>query len=71
MPGPPRADEALGIYHALNRGNLRASIIQKEADFAAFDGGGDLCGDGCKDPNPCRSFFPLGRLRDFQIGRNV
>ena len=27
MPRPPRADEALGIYHALNRGNLRATIV--------------------------------------------
>jgi putative transposase len=37
MPRPPRADEALGIYHALNRGNLRATIFQKEADYLAFE----------------------------------
>jgi hypothetical protein len=37
MPRPPRADEAGGLYHALNRGNLRADIFKKEGDFAAFD----------------------------------
>ncbi len=37
MPRPPRADEALGIYHALNRGNLRATIFHKEADYVAFE----------------------------------
>lgn len=37
MPRPPRADEAGGLYHALNRGNLRADIFRKEADFAAFE----------------------------------
>ncbi|TVS15402.1 MAG: hypothetical protein EA424_16180 [Planctomycetaceae bacterium] len=28
MPRPSRADEAGGLYHALNRGNLRAKIFQ-------------------------------------------
>ncbi len=37
MPRPPRADEAGGFYHALNRGNLRADIFKKDADFAAFE----------------------------------
>ena len=37
MPRPPRADEAVGLYHALNRGNLRAEIFHKDADFAAFE----------------------------------
>ena len=37
MPRPPRADEAGGIYHALNRGNLRADIFKKDEDFAAFE----------------------------------
>ena len=36
MPRAPRADEAGGLYHALNRGNLRADIFRKEEDFAAF-----------------------------------
>ena len=36
MPRPPRADEAGGLYHALNRGNLRATIFQKEGDYLAF-----------------------------------
>jgi putative transposase len=29
MPRPPRADEAGGLYHALNRGNLRATPESK------------------------------------------
>ncbi len=37
MPRTPRADEAGGLYHALNRGNLRADIFRKEEDFAAFE----------------------------------
>jgi putative transposase len=37
MPRSPRADEAGGLYHALNRGNLRADIFEKEADYAAFE----------------------------------
>lgn len=37
MPRPPRADEAGGLYHALNRGNLRATIFHKEEDYAAFE----------------------------------
>ncbi|MEQ1829557.1 MAG: transposase, partial [Pirellula sp.] len=37
MPRPQRADEALGIYHALNRGNLRATIFHKEGDYVAFE----------------------------------
>ena len=31
MPRLRRADEAGGLYHALNRGNLRADIFKKEA----------------------------------------
>ncbi len=37
MPRSPRADEAGGIYHALNRANLGARIFRKEGDFAAFE----------------------------------
>ena len=37
MPRTPRADEAGGIYHALNRGNGRAKIFHKDADYAAFE----------------------------------
>ena len=37
MPRPPRADEAGGLYHALNRGNLRATIFHKDSDFEAFE----------------------------------
>jgi len=37
MPRPPRADEAGGLYHALNRGNSRATIFRKDEDFAAFE----------------------------------
>ena len=32
MPRSPRADEAGGLYHALNRGNLRATIFHKEEE---------------------------------------
>ena len=37
MPRAPRADEAGGLYHALNRGNLRAEIFHKEGDYEAFE----------------------------------
>ena len=37
MPRAPSADQAGGLYHALNRGNLRATIFHKEPDFAAFE----------------------------------
>jgi putative transposase len=37
MPRPSRADEAGSLYHALNRGNARAAIFRKEADYQAFE----------------------------------
>ena len=37
MPRSPRADEAGGLYHALNRANMRAAIFKKEADYIAFE----------------------------------
>lgn len=37
MARPPRADEAGGLYHALNRANMRATIFKKDADYAAFE----------------------------------
>ena len=37
MPRPKRADEAKGIYHALNRGNARSEIFRKAADYEAFE----------------------------------
>ena len=37
MPRPPRADESGGLYHALNRANLRAVIFHKDEDYAAFE----------------------------------
>ncbi len=37
MPRPPRVDCAGGIYHALNRGNLRATIFHKHEDYLAFE----------------------------------
>jgi len=45
MPRAPRADEAGGLYHALNRGNLRAEIFHKEEDYAAFE---RILGEGLK-----------------------
>ena len=37
MARPPRADEAGGLYHALNRGNALTDIFRKDADFEAFE----------------------------------
>jgi putative transposase len=37
MPRPPRADEAGGLYQALNRDNGRIEIFHKAEDFAAFE----------------------------------
>ncbi|WP_372726039.1 transposase [Novipirellula sp.] len=37
MGRPKRADEAGGIYHALNRGNARADIFHKPEDYDAFE----------------------------------
>jgi len=37
MARSPRADEAGGLYHALNRGNLRAEIFKKQEDYVAFE----------------------------------
>jgi putative transposase len=37
MGRPKRPDEAGCIYHALNRGNARADIFRKPADFDAFE----------------------------------
>ncbi|MBX3417584.1 MAG: EndoU domain-containing protein [Pirellulaceae bacterium] len=37
MPRRPRADEAGGLYHALNRGNARQTIFRKDADYEAFE----------------------------------
>ena len=37
MPRPPRADEAGGLYHALNRANARLRIFRKVADYEAFE----------------------------------
>ncbi|QDT03777.1 Transposase IS200 like protein [Rubripirellula lacrimiformis] len=37
MGRPKRADEAGGIYHALNRGNAKADIFHKPEDFDAFE----------------------------------
>ena len=37
MDRATRADEAVGIYHALNRGNAKNDIFFKEPDFEAFE----------------------------------
>ena len=37
MPRSPRADEAGGLYHALNRANLGAKVFLKEGDYRAFE----------------------------------
>lgn len=50
MGRPKRADEANGIYHALNRGNARATIFHKPEDFDAFE---RILADGL-ERYPCR-----------------
>ena len=37
MGRPSRADEAGGIYQALNRGNARHNVFFKRTGFEAFD----------------------------------
>ena len=37
MGRPKRAVEVGGIYHALNRGNARASIFHKPEDYEALE----------------------------------
>ncbi|QDS92458.1 Transposase IS200 like protein [Roseimaritima multifibrata] len=37
MPRSPRADEAGGLYHVLNRANMRLPIFKKELDYVAFE----------------------------------
>ena len=37
MGRQPRADEANGIYHMLNRGNRREPVFHKTEDFEAFE----------------------------------
>ncbi len=37
MGRPKRADEAGGIYHMLNRANLRETIFYKASDYEAFE----------------------------------
>ena len=37
MPRTKRADEAGGLYHALNRGNARVGIFHKDRDYEAFE----------------------------------
>ncbi|MBM4089015.1 MAG: hypothetical protein FJ276_06210 [Planctomycetes bacterium] len=37
MPRPSRADEAGGLHHALNRGDLCAETFHKDEDCAAFE----------------------------------
>jgi putative transposase len=37
MPRPKRADEANGLYHALNRGNAKTKLFKKADDYHAFE----------------------------------
>lgn len=37
LPRPPRADEVGGLHHTLNRANLRATVLHKDADYEAFE----------------------------------
>jgi hypothetical protein len=37
MARSPRADEAGGLYHVVNRANFGAKLFRKEGDFVAFE----------------------------------
>lgn len=37
LPSPPSHDEAAGLYHTLNRENLRATIFHMDANLEAFE----------------------------------
>ena len=37
MPRTRRADDAGGLYHALNRGNFRSQIFWNDDDYSAFE----------------------------------
>jgi len=37
MARRPRADEAGGLYHTLNRGNARSAVFHKDEDYDAFE----------------------------------
>ena len=56
MARPRRADEASGLYHALNRGNARSALFHKDADYEAFERKGIVCGAPL-----CYSRMPVGR----------
>ncbi len=73
MPRPKRADEANGIYHALNRGNAKSIVFKKDADFYAFERivaqGLDRYIDGLRIQNRALSCFLLGHSPGFQTGQ--
>ena len=50
MGRPRRADEAGGIYHALNRANARATVFHTPEDYDAFE---RILAEGL-DRQPCR-----------------
>ena len=56
MPRPPRADQAGGLYHALNRGNSRAEIFHKDADYEAFE---RILGEGLELYDVCLFAYQL------------
>ncbi|MEY4179923.1 MAG: hypothetical protein RLY70_3497 [Planctomycetota bacterium] len=37
MGRPKRSDEAVGVYHSLNRGNARSAIFHKPKDYEALE----------------------------------
>jgi len=62
MPRAPRADQASGLYHALNRGNIRATIFHKEPDLLPGQkiGVGVRCGVGCNQANRLLNYCRRG-----------
>ncbi|TWT29623.1 RHS repeat-associated core domain-containing protein [Blastopirellula retiformator] len=59
MGRPKRADEAGGIYHALNRGNSRAAIFDMPDDF---DDEGNLASETTLDGTTTYAYDHLGRM---------
>src|SRR5262245_34375910 len=54
MPRTARASQAGFIYHVLNRGNARAQVSHKPADFEAFPN--ILCGASLRLPMPVLAY---------------
>ena len=68
MPRPPRADEAGGLYQALNRGHSRARMFRKQADYEAFQ---RILAEGLERYVVPRACCRLGRFPARRIGSSA